>query len=233
MQRRKMALIAVLTLVISMAASLQVVDLVSANYYPPPSIEIFSPVSASVYRESSVQLYVRVNALLDESSAIRYVRYCLDGKANITLTDLAREDRLYYWTSQKGVIATGNGFIVNTTIDNLSEGKHTLIVYSHAADGKEMSRSIEFTVDYDYVPPQTGSSGFNNFNSTLPPLTPTPTPSVTGTETPQSAANADKIQPFDTSLLVIVAVSVGVFLLIAGLMFSRKINRVKLEGRTN
>ncbi len=37
-------------------------------------------------------------------------------------------------------------------MDNLIEGSHTLIVYSHAVDGKEMSKSREFTVDTNYEP---------------------------------------------------------------------------------
>lgn len=151
---KKVALIAISSLMISTVLFLQSVNLVNANYYPPPSIEILSPISApKVYNESSVQLYVRVNALTSESSSITYISYCLDGKVNITLTNLTRKDGEAYWTSTPGVIATGNAFSVKTTLDNLSEGNHSLIVYSHAADGTEMSTSREFTVDYDYVPP--------------------------------------------------------------------------------
>jgi hypothetical protein len=152
--KQRLALIASVTLTVSILVSLQGVDLVSANYLPPPSIEISSPTSIKVYTEPSVQLYFRVNALTDKSSDIVYVRYCLDGKANVTLTDLSREDGLSYWAFKEGGTATGNGFTVNTTMTNLSEGKHTVVVYSHAADGTEMSRTIEFTVDYDYVSPQ-------------------------------------------------------------------------------
>jgi hypothetical protein len=78
----------------------------------------------------------------------------LDGKANVTLTNLTREDGLYYWTNTEGVFAYGNAFSVETSLDNLAEGNHTLIVYSHAADNTEMSKTREFTVDYDYVAPQ-------------------------------------------------------------------------------
>jgi hypothetical protein len=183
--------------------------LVSANYCPPPSIEIFSPISPAVYNESSVRLYVRVNALPSESSSIKRIIYCLDGKANVTLTDLDREDNLYYWTSTKGVMATGNGFSVNTTLDNLAEGNHTLIVYSHAYDGEEMSRSTEFTVDYDYVPPE------NPFEL------PDNLPNGTATETPIPTTNTDILQPFENPVpYIIIACVFGA--LLTGVLFFRK-----------
>jgi len=154
MKRTKSALIAVLTLIMTIA-SLHVVGLAEANYFPPPSIEIPSPISIRIYNESSVLLHVIVNALPSESSRITHISYCLDGKANVTLTNLTRKDGEAYWTSTPGVIVTGNAFGVKATLDNLSEGNHTLTVYSHAADGKEMSKSRDFTVDYDYVPRKT------------------------------------------------------------------------------
>ena len=228
MSNRKLAL-AILALLFSVATPLSVVDLVNANYYPPPSIEIFSPISApKVYDESSVQLYVRVNALPSESSSITYICYCLDGKANITLTDLSREDSLYYWTSTKGVIATGNGFSINTTMDNLAEGKHTLTLYSHAADGKEMSRTTEFTVDYDYVPPQNPFGLPNN----LPKGTATIPPTTVQTETPTLSAETDSFQPLENPLLFIIITCVAVSLLGAGLYFRKKSgNFMKLKGK--
>ena len=219
MSNRKLTL-TILALLFSVVTPLGLVDLVNANYYPPPSIEIFSPISApKVYNESSVQLYVRVNALPSESSSITYICYCLDGKANITLTDLSREDSLYYWTSTKGVIATGNGFSINTTMDNLAEGKHTLTVYPHAADGKEMSRTTEFTVDYDYVPPQNPFGLPNNLpngSAILPVIPPAQT------ETPTLSAETDSFQPLENPLLFILIACVAVSLLGAGLYFRNK-----------
>lgn len=76
-------------------------------------------------------------------------------------------------------------------MDNLSEGNHTLIVYSHAADGKEMSRSREFTVDYDYIPPQNPFGLPDN----LPNGTATLPPAGVKTGTPQPTINASSIQP--------------------------------------
>jgi len=217
MKRKNLVLIAILTLTLSMVTSLLVVDLASANYLPPPSIEIFSPISApKVYNVSSVLLHVRVNALPSESSRIISISYCLDGKANVTLTDLTRTDE-GYWGSTRGDIVAGHGFSVKTTMDNLSEGQHTLIVYSHAADGKEMSRSVEFTVDYDYVPPENPFGLPNNFfngTATLPPTT-------DQTELAPTT-NTASLQPLENLLPYIIITFISISILACVIFFKRK-----------
>jgi len=217
MKRKNLVLIAILTLTLSMVTSLLVVDLASANYLPPPSIEIFSPISApKVYNVSSVLLHVRVNALPSESSRIISISYCLDGKANVTLTDLTRTDE-GYWGSTRGDIVAGHGFSVKTTMDNLSEGQHTLIVYSHAADGKEMSRAVEFTVDYDYVPPENPFGLPNNFfngTATLPPTT-------DQTELAPTT-NTASLQPLENLLPYIIITFISISILACVIFFKRK-----------
>lgn len=226
MKRTKLAVIVIFALVISVPALLQV-NLVRAHYYPPPSIEIFSPIPApDVHSTASVPLQVRVNVLTDDA-AITFIRYSLDGGANVTLTDLTREDGLYYWTTTKGVFAHGNAFSTQASLDNVDEGNHTLIVYSHAADGKEMSRTREFKVDYNYVPPQ------------LPPLTlpngtsMQPATSSAQTETPITT-NADSFQPFEDPALFIIIACISVSLL-AGILFFRKKPKgfMKLKDKEN
>jgi hypothetical protein len=152
MKRKALALTFILALLSSAVAGILLVNLATANYFPPPSIEISSPFSAPVvYSNASVPLNVRVNILQSEPD-ITYIRYSLDGKANVTLTNLAKEENVGYWTSTKGVIASGTAFSAQVSMDNLADGNHTLIVYAHYANGKEMSRSREFTVDTHYKP---------------------------------------------------------------------------------
>jgi hypothetical protein len=152
MKRKALALTLILALLSSAVAGILLVNLAKANYFPPPSIEISSPFSAPVvYSNASVPLDVRVNILPSEPD-ITYIRYSLDGKANVTLTNLAKEENVGYWTSTKGVIASGTAFSAKASMDNLADGNHTLIVYAHYANGKEMSRSKEFTVDTHYKP---------------------------------------------------------------------------------
>jgi hypothetical protein len=222
MKRTKSALIAVLTLIMTIA-SLHVVGLAEANYFPPPSIEIPSPISIRIYNESSVLLHVIVNALPSESSRITHISYCLDGKANVTLTNLTRKDGEAYWTSTPGVIVTGNAFGVKATLDNLSEGNHTLTVYSHAADGKEMSKSRDFTVDYDYVPPQNPfglPDNLPNGTSTLPP-TITQRPEGIQTETPMPTTNIF-IQPLESCHILFLVIAVTAVSVLAPVLYLRR-----------
>ena len=151
MKRTAVALALILALLSSTAAGTLLVNLAKANYLPPPSLEIFSPISPGVYPNASVLLNVRVNILPSEPD-ITCIRYSLDGKANVTITNLAKEENVGYWTSTKGVIASGTAFTAKVSMDNLADGKHTLMVYAHYANGKEMSRSREFTVDTNYKP---------------------------------------------------------------------------------
>lgn len=152
MKRKASALTFIMVLLSSTVAGILLVNLAKANYFPPPSIEIFSPIPAPVvYSNASVPLDVRVNILPSEPD-ITFIRYSLDGKVNVTLTNLAKEENVGYWTSTKGVIASGTAFSAKVSMDNLADGKHTLIVYAHYANGKEMSRSKEFTVDTHYKP---------------------------------------------------------------------------------
>ena len=215
MLSRKLASIATLLLIISIVTSLHVY-LVSANYFPPPSIEISSPISSpKIYQEKSVPLRVSVNVLTGEPD-ITYISYSLDGKANVTLSSLTREDGVSYWTNTKGTFIQGTAFRLVSSLDDLAEGTHTLIVYTHAADGKEMSQSVEFTVDYDYLP-QSSSSGYMNHTAS-------PTPSTAQTETPMSTENTGGLQPLEDSVpFIIIAFVAG--LLVATVLYIRKKSR--------
>jgi hypothetical protein len=152
MKRTAVALALILALLSSTITGILLVNVAKANYLPPPSLEIFSPISAPcVYPNASVLLNVRVNILPSEPD-ITCIRYSLDGKANVTITNLAKEENVGYWTSTKGVIASGTAFSAKVFMDNLADGAHMLVVYARYANGKEMSRSREFTVDTNYKP---------------------------------------------------------------------------------
>lgn len=157
MKTKNLVLTVILTLTL-IITSLQFIDLVSANSSPLPSIEILSPIPApDIHSTASIPLQVRVNTPTDEAD-ITFIGYSLDGAVNVTLTDLTKEAGRYYWTNTEGVFVQGNAFSTEATLDNLAEGKHTLIVYSHAADSTEMSKTREFTVDFNYIPPQLPST---------------------------------------------------------------------------
>ena len=112
----------------------------------------FSPIPPpDVNSNASVMLNVRVNVLPSEFD-ITFIRYSLDGKAKVTLANLTKEDYVWYWTTSEGFFAQGKVFSTEASLGILGDGNHTLTVYAHYADGKEMSRSIEFTVDTNYKP---------------------------------------------------------------------------------
>lgn len=224
MSNRKLAL-AILALLFSVATPLSVVDLVSANYSPPPSIEIPSPISSpKVYQDNSIPLYVNVNVQTDAPD-ITYICYSLDGNANVTITNLTKTEDVSYWTTTPGVFAKGNAFRTESTLNSLTDGTHTLAVYSHDTVGKEMSKSIDFTVDSNYVPPQPQlTDSMNHTAATTHPMDPT--------GTAQPTTNTDSFQPLENPLLFILIACVAVSLLGAGLYFRKKSgNFMKLKGK--
>jgi hypothetical protein len=158
MKNNSLVLVAFLALMLPLV-SVQFMDLVRANSSSPlPFIEILSPIPApGVHSTASIPLQVRVNILTDEAD-ITLIRYSLDGAANLTLTDLTKEAGRYYWTNTEGVFVQGNAFSTESTLNNLAEGNHTLTVYSHAADNTELAKTREFTIDFNYVPPQVSST---------------------------------------------------------------------------
>lgn len=175
MSNRKTAL-TILALMFSVAIPLYLADLVSANYSPPPSIEIPSPISSTkVYQDASVPLSVIVNVQTGAPD-IAYVCYSIDGNANITITSLTKTEDVSYWTTTPGVFAKGNAYRAEATLNKLTDDTHTLAVYSHDTAGKEMSKSIDFTVDSNYVP-QPPFTDFMNHTAV-------PSPSIGQTETP-------------------------------------------------
>src|SRR4030067_238374 len=153
MKRTIPTAITVFALIVTSVTGIQTLEVAKANYFPPPSIEIYSPIPAPDFHSNAyVQLNVRVNILPSEPD-ITFIRYSLDGKANVTLTNLTKEDNVWYWTTTKGVFGQGKAFSAEASLDDLADGNHTLTVYAHYADGKEMARSRDFTVDTHYKYP--------------------------------------------------------------------------------
>ena len=107
---------------------------------PVPSMSIISPLPVT-YRNASVPLYFGTNVLTGDPEVV-YLRYSIDGNANVTLGNLRKTG-----TQNFAAHKTGVTHHVEEMLNNLGEGNHTLRVYSHDANGNEMSGSVEFTVD--------------------------------------------------------------------------------------
>jgi hypothetical protein len=118
-----------------------------ANFLPAPAIIIYSP-APIIYTNTSVPLNVVVN-VLSNSPEIVCVLYCVDENLNVTLTNLTRTDNEGFAPGRWGSV-----FRVTSILDNLAEGNHTLKVYSQDAAGKEMSSSVEFTINTQYRYPE-------------------------------------------------------------------------------
>ena len=124
MKKTALVLTLILALSVSITAGIQTLEVANAYYAPPPSIEILSPIPPpDVHSNASVMLNVRVNVLPNESD-ITFIRYSLDGKANVTLANLTKEDNVWYWTTTEGVFAQGKAFSTEASLGNLADGNH-------------------------------------------------------------------------------------------------------------
>ncbi len=108
---------------------------------PVPSIIVFNPLPSYVetYQNTNVPLWVEVR-LLDTSPAIVSVSYNVDANSNVTLNDFEKRHEFF---SNKQIFV----FSFKSNIENLSNGNHTLKVYSLDANGDMMFTQKDFTVD--------------------------------------------------------------------------------------
>jgi len=147
MKRKALALTLILALLVSIIAGMQTLEVAKANWLPAPAIIIYSPYPI-IYTNTSVPLNVVVN-ILSNSPEIVCVLYCVDENSNVTLTNLTRTDNEGFAPGRWGSV-----FRVTSILENLAEGNHTLKVYSQDAAGKEMSSSVEFTINTQYRYPE-------------------------------------------------------------------------------
>jgi hypothetical protein len=125
------ATISILLLVVSILAEMQF-EVVDANPFSEPSISIESPkyCKAEIYRTTSIPIEVRVYMTNTEFVDIFY---SLDGGANTTLSIIRYE--------------TSSGYFGKGTLDNLTNGYHTLKAYSTDTQGNIISDSTTFLSD--------------------------------------------------------------------------------------
>jgi hypothetical protein len=147
MKRKETALTVTLALIVSMVSPM---PLAKAHFLPAPAIQINSPHPSFLgsYHNNSITLEVEVRVLTGDPD-ITCVRYSLDGIANVTLNSLSKTDHVWFAPGKGGF-----AFWTSSVLDNLAEGNHTLKVYSQDTAGREMSASVEFTVDTGYRYPE-------------------------------------------------------------------------------
>jgi hypothetical protein len=147
MRKTALALTLVFALFVSLMVGVQTLEVAKANFLLAPAIIIYSP-APIIYANTSIPLSVAVR-VLHGSSEIVCVLYCVDGKSNVTLTNLTRTDNVWFDPNK-----WGSEFYVTSVLENLAEGNHTLKAYSQDAAGKEMSFSVEFTINTLYTYPE-------------------------------------------------------------------------------
>src|SRR4030067_1472250 len=128
---------------------------IEANpFVKAPAISILSPSPwfATCYQNASVPLVIEVDVLETSTSyspEITSIAYCLDGKENITISNIAKGGEFAAGVDTKGI-----SLIANTTLHDLAEGDHKLKAYSFDINGQIMSAETVFTVDSSYKSPQ-------------------------------------------------------------------------------
>jgi hypothetical protein len=127
------ATISILLLVVSILAEMQF-EVVDANPFSEPSISIESPkyYKAEIYQTTSIPIEVRVYPHMTNTEFVD-VFYSLDGGANTTLSIIRYE--------------TSSGYFGKGTLDNLTNGYHSLKAYSTDTQGKVISANTTFLVN--------------------------------------------------------------------------------------
>jgi len=147
-----------LALLTSLMAGAAILEVANANFFPGDALIIYSPTSAMVYTNNSIPLNI-VASIANPTPEIVSITYRLDQNPNVTLTNLNETLR------EPGHI-DGSQFYVESTLQNLSDGNHTLRAYSQNANGVQMSASLEFTIDFDFKSPLSVLSPRNTTYST-------------------------------------------------------------------
>jgi hypothetical protein len=147
MKRKNFALITLFALVIGTFTPLQLNNLVSGNFYPTPSLFLEGPTNTAFPNGCNFTFEVHVHIPMD-SPAIVSISYSLDECANLTFTSLG------YTTWYNSDLPNNHKiFSMHGNLDNLSDGNHTLKVYSLDAKGAVMSDTRTFTVDRNFKLP--------------------------------------------------------------------------------
>jgi len=164
MKKAALALLLITALSASLMAGVDTIEVAYANFFPGDALIISSPLSDVVYTNTSIPLNVVAN-VANPTPEIMSITYSLDENANVTLTDLNKTLRL------PGHI-DGSQFYIESSLENLSEGNHTIRAYSQDSSGKQMSASVEFIIDTSFKSPLSVLSPQNiTYTTTELPLT--------------------------------------------------------------
>ena len=174
MPKKLLATTIILTIVIT---TLSAIPTSKENFIPVPGLYIQSPYDSKYSGSLSKSIPLWIEAGLPAGApAVVSISYSIDGGVNVTFPKLTHET--YYPTPCNVPMNPDIYFNRDVTLDNLTDGPHTVKAYSLDANGNEMSASKVFTVS-SYFDSKIYLKGI--YPSTTPTVTTKPTET---TETP-------------------------------------------------
>jgi hypothetical protein len=125
------------------SAGLSTIEVTEANFFVGPWLIVESPTDWKIHTNTTIPLSISALVRNGSTEVVRFL-YSLDGGANVTLTNLTRENDVGGYTFR------GAG-----VLEDLAEGNHTLSAYSQDHAGREMTTSLEFMIDTTFENPIT------------------------------------------------------------------------------
>ena len=176
MKKIVVALITILVIVLFLNPTVHKPNLVSANFYPVPSLYVMGP-SKVLYGPTSASFNFSVETHVSMDTTIVSINHSLDKSPNITSNNL----KLTYWSPPIANLPNNHKqYACSIALNSLGQGNHTLKVYAVDEKGWVMSRTMDFLVTANSVKvysPAGPSVNPSDYANSTP--TPTPTPSVT------------------------------------------------------
>jgi len=145
-KKKVIALATLFALLLSMVAGIEIVKIAMADPFynvPVPHIGISNPPPQSIriYMNSTVELEIYVNLFID-SPQLERISYSLDGGTMVDIEDFTVKSVTDFGPDKIDYKSYG----ANTTLIDLSEGTHTIVVYAG-----DLSTSRTFTVNSHYA----------------------------------------------------------------------------------
>lgn len=131
-------------LTITMLASM---SMVSANFIPTrPEIQINSPTQSYIkfYQTNSVFLSFEVRIPPDAPRhfpEVNNISYSLDGQSAIVVNEVEKSENVHWFS---GICTM---YSASVMLDDLAVGDHTVTVFCQDSIGRDLSKTVDFTVD--------------------------------------------------------------------------------------
>jgi hypothetical protein len=187
MPKKLLATIIIITLAIEILSSMSIV---TANFIPTrPEIQINYPTPSynMDYQTNPVLLSFEVRIPPDAPShfpEVNNISYSLDGQSAIVVNEVEKSENVHWFS---GICIM---YSASVMLDNLAVGDHTVTVFCQDSIGRDLSKTVDFTVA---------------------------TPSDSNTLTQSTSASYGKVIGYPSDR-IIAAIEIGIFLLAVALV---------------